>query len=335
MYPSFNADDLQKAGVTGKDAFTMQNDRAKLQNDVRTTLLQGLAGVVVAIGAYATWRQVRNSQEVHSTDRFIRAIDQLGRPDKTLEISLGGILGLERVARDSSRDKRSIGEILTAYIRSREREFADAGDVGLPSLARRSPDTQAAISVLGRNGFSDVKLYVEDDVRVLDLSGTDLRHADLSNLDLRAADLHSARLYRAFVIRADFSYVDFGSADMAHFIGNASRFDNAWFHNADCTDGHFDSAAFKHAILQGADFQGAHLVRADFRFALLGEANFSGANLREARFEGAVADETTVWPAGFDPSSAGIHLTRFNSRHTPFTPATTSPAERQRLAEGG
>ena len=52
-------------------------DRLKAVNDVRTTLLQAVGGMVVLFGAYATWRQLRVSQdglratqEGYITDRF-------------------------------------------------------------------------------------------------------------------------------------------------------------------------------------------------------------------------------------------------------------------------
>ena len=128
LYPSIGYRDLSRLGVTGQDAFVDQNDRLMLQNGARTALLQGLAGLAVLIGLYFTWRQVGTSRDMHSTDRFIRAVDQLGRPDKTTEVALGGIYGLERVARDSPADRRSIGEILTAYVRTRNMEFSDKPD---------------------------------------------------------------------------------------------------------------------------------------------------------------------------------------------------------------
>lgn len=103
LYPPIGYQDLSRLGVTGQDAFTDQNDRLMLQNAARTALLQGLAGLAVLIGLYFTWRQVKTSRDMHSTDRFIRAVDQIGRPDKTTEVALGGIYGLERVARDSPR----------------------------------------------------------------------------------------------------------------------------------------------------------------------------------------------------------------------------------------
>src|SRR5919202_1641630 len=93
-----------------------------------------MAGVAGAIGVYFTWRnlsQTRQSTERtlwlteqgQITERFTRAIDQLGASDdKTgepkLEIRLGGIYALERIARDSpERDYSTVMEVLTAYAR--------------------------------------------------------------------------------------------------------------------------------------------------------------------------------------------------------------------------
>lgn len=281
IYPSVGQRELLHLGVTGQDVFTVQNNRFTLQNAARATLLQGLGGVAIIVGLYFTWRQVQNSRAVHSTDRFIRAVEQLGRPDKTTEVVLGGIYGLERVARDSSSDRRSIGEILTAYIRTRSSDFSDKRDDDLPQLIKRAPDVQAAISVLGRGRFSDARLWVDNDIRALDLSEADLRHADLSNLDLRAADMIVAKLYRAYAVGADLSYVDFDHATMQHIIANGTTFSNADFHSTDCRDGSFFGANFDGAILQGADLQGADLERASFRGAFLGEANLSGAHVKD------------------------------------------------------
>jgi hypothetical protein len=48
----------------------LDDARLKQRNDVRTTLLQGLAGAVVAVGLSLTWRQVRVSQEGQFYERF-------------------------------------------------------------------------------------------------------------------------------------------------------------------------------------------------------------------------------------------------------------------------
>jgi hypothetical protein len=77
----------------------LQDARLRLQNDVRTTLLQALGGAAVLTGAWAAWRQLHLLREGQITERFTRAIDHLGSDQ--LDIRLGGIYALERIALDS------------------------------------------------------------------------------------------------------------------------------------------------------------------------------------------------------------------------------------------
>ena len=84
-----------------------RDSRLKLQNDVRTTLLQGVGGLAVLVGAFFTYRQVQTNRrqlehsiessrqqheldrQVQVTERFTRAIDQLGH--ENLDVRLGGV----------------------------------------------------------------------------------------------------------------------------------------------------------------------------------------------------------------------------------------------------
>ncbi|WP_445528845.1 hypothetical protein [Streptomyces cyslabdanicus] len=98
-------------------------DRLSAVNNVRTTLLQAIGGAVVLFGAYATWRQLRVSQdglhatrEGHVTDRFSRAVEQLGG-DK-LDVRIGGIYALWRIADYSDRDHEAVVSIMAAYLRT-------------------------------------------------------------------------------------------------------------------------------------------------------------------------------------------------------------------------
>ena len=83
------------------------------------------------------------------TDRYTKAIEQLGS-DK-LDVRIGGIYALERVARDSARDHPTVMEVLTAFIREHSREQWPPPDTGNPEQERSTrPDVQAALTVVGR-----------------------------------------------------------------------------------------------------------------------------------------------------------------------------------------
>ena len=96
-------------------------DLPPLVNEYRKTWAQIIAGFFVLLGLYFTWRRVEISQEQQITERFTRPIDQLGAVDekgnKKLEIRLGGIYALERIAKDSAIDHWPIMETLTTYVR--------------------------------------------------------------------------------------------------------------------------------------------------------------------------------------------------------------------------
>jgi len=120
--------------VSRSKALTDDN-RFDRENEARKTLAQIIGGVVVLAGLYSSMqtfdlgRQGQDlTREGQITDRYTKAIEQLGaiqsqaskdgEPLPRLEIRLGGIYALERIARDSERDRGPILEVLTAYVRA-------------------------------------------------------------------------------------------------------------------------------------------------------------------------------------------------------------------------
>jgi len=105
---------VEHAGIAPENRFNSENE-------ARKTLATMLGAVVVLGGAYFTWRNIKLVQEGQITDRFTKAIEQLGAVDasgkKKLEVRLGGIYALERIANQSERDHWPIVEVLTAYVR--------------------------------------------------------------------------------------------------------------------------------------------------------------------------------------------------------------------------
>ncbi|HZD69693.1 MAG TPA: pentapeptide repeat-containing protein [Actinomycetes bacterium] len=235
LYPPLSNADL--AGLSPADQAARREGRAKVQNDARTSLLQALAALLVlsgaGIGAAVTLRQVRIgreqleqareqaqrsderlreqiavAQEGQITDRFTRAVDQLGQPGADrLDVRLGGIYALERIAHDSPTHRLAVFEILTAFIRSHApwpprvpgQYRADAPLDQIPSLQTRAPDVQAALTIIGRRPAE------EDDPRL-----------DINQTDLRAANLHGANLTGAWLVEANLTGAQLGKAQASH-----------------------------------------------------------------------------------------------------------------------
>jgi hypothetical protein len=182
----------------------LQDARLKLQNDVRSTLLQAIGGAVIALGAFFTYRQLQVNREGQITERFTRAIDQLGNDKGQLDVTLGGLYALERIAKDSPADRATIAEVLSAYVRGHA-PWPPPGPGQhaldhLPSLQERRPDVQAAMTVLARMPTGDRG--------VLDLQGTDLRKANLAAVHLKQASFGSAHLEEAWLSLAHLEAVD-------------------------------------------------------------------------------------------------------------------------------
>ena len=79
------------------------------------------AGLFAAGALIYTARNFSLARQGQVTDRYTKAIEQLGS-DKGLDVRIGGIYALERIARDSPRDHPTIMEVLAAFIRDHSRE---------------------------------------------------------------------------------------------------------------------------------------------------------------------------------------------------------------------
>ena len=87
------------------------------KKDLVLAVAQILGGTALLSGLYFTWRTLQVNRQGQITDRFTRAIDQLG--SEKLEIRLGGIYSLERIDKESPERAYhgTVMEVLTAYIR--------------------------------------------------------------------------------------------------------------------------------------------------------------------------------------------------------------------------
>jgi hypothetical protein len=263
-------------------------------NEARKTLAQIVGGVAVLAGLYSTVQNINVAQksfalaqEGQITDRFTKAIEQLGAVDssgtKKLEVRLGGIYALERIANESPTDHWPIMEVLTTYVREHaKRPMLPQTAQGLTAEAlavqvqvtRIPADIQAILSVIGRRNRES-----EHPGPVLDLHATSLPAADLSQAFLSRADLGGVDFTKAFLIGADLN--------------------QAFLSGAYLTGAQLGFANFRGAHLELADLKGANLLGAS-----LNGANLSGADLRNAKnvtqqqIDSATGDTKTQLPDG-------------------------------------
>jgi uncharacterized protein YjbI with pentapeptide repeats len=288
--------------------------RADARQGVRTASLALLAGAVAVVGALYTARTYelnrksslaarRRDRKAHAldatrqvTERFTRAVDQLG--SEKLDVRLGGIYALERIARDSKGDHPQIVELLSAFIREHasltERPEDTEGQQDAPSL---TTDVQAALTVLGRRKIK----YDRQSIPSVHLAYTYLRGAVLIDghferagfrgaylqgargASLRRVHLKEAHLREAHLEGAGLSEADMeGAILIGAYLENA-RLDGANLRGANLTNAHLDGAALRGADLRGADCRGARFGAADLRETQLDGADLRGADLRSVR----------------------------------------------------
>ena len=248
-----------------------ETDRLSAIVNTRSALLGVLGPLVVTIGGVVDLlnyletsahnrRTYKLAQLGQLTDGFTKAIDQLGQDDK-LDIKLGAIYALGRIAKESDDLHPSIMEILTACLREHGRlnretpGTAQMDQVPIPTRdgpealaamgAAQSPlraDLQAICGVIGRRDVSHDRKGFRLDLRGVQLDEVDFGGAQLQRADFRSANLRGANFKKA-------------------------RLQGAWFHMA---------------LLEGANFWGADLEDAAYADYVYGDAR--GLTWRQLEF---------------------------------------------------
>jgi len=228
----------------------------------RGRLLALGAGLLAAGALVVTARSRARCRAGQLADRCALARGQLGRED--LDVRIGGIRALERVACGSPGHHPAVMGMLADFIRERSGQYWPPPGPGGQARGR-SPrlDVQAAITALGRR-------RTERDLGPVDLAGADLTGADLTDADFTGAVLAGAVLARADLLAAKLVRADLSGADLG-------------------------GARLTAANLAGADLTGADLSDAD-----LAGAGLAGVELAGAELTGAVWPADGPVPAGWE-----------------------------------
>ena len=215
-------------------------------------------------------------QEGQITDRFTRAVDQLGAKDKdgkpVFEVRLGAIYALEGIANEPSHKYYSqIIEILTAYVKMNSRfreENVNIDDIHdfkkfVNSKSKVNPDIKAIMDVIKRRNF-----YLGEG----ESDGLELRETYLRQINLKNVHLEGAFLLHTDIIGA---YLEDAHLEGAYL--NDAYLNWAYLNNADLEDAHLEGAH-----LEKTDFKGVNLEKAHFKGAFLGGAYLGDVNLKGA-----------------------------------------------------
>lgn len=275
--------------------------------------------------AWVNERTATTAEQGHITDRMTKAIEQLGaektvykadsdgKPitEPNLEVRIGAIFALERIAQDSERDHIPIMETLSAYIRKNagfaptndpsSLKIADYGKSGseqigkimkwvdeLPSVHTPRADVGAAFAVINNRSLIR-RLHERSRTKRF---GIDLSQANLQRMALLELDLSAVVM---FVTRADgaiLGQVQFDNADLSYAFFNCAKFRRASFRHANLTGTQFVAAGLRGADFSFAEFRNCECAGANFRGANLSTA----MNLTQDQVNSGFGDNATVLP---------------------------------------
>lgn len=310
-------------------------------------------GAIVAAG-FASWRlvlshwntraaqqQARIAEQSHLTTLFTKAVEQLGamrevkvtenvgsetskqfetliRTEVNIEVRLGAVFALGRIARDSRRDFQPIMETLCAYVRENGTAAKDipenvaetinqnlhTKDLSdwLSLIERPRPDVHAAIGVISQQNDGDSTFRY--DLTNACLQRGNLARTNLSNIDLRFARLEGANLLmsilaRSILDRARLDGAALYQANAREAVLTHARLDYASLEGALMEEVDLSGATLRFSFLYGAHLEGATLFGCDLTRCNLSFANLSGASIRSVRgfrpeFTGAILNNSWI-----------------------------------------
>ncbi|MFF7171633.1 pentapeptide repeat-containing protein [Streptomyces pseudovenezuelae] len=243
--------------------------------------------------------QAQLTREGQVTGRYIEAIKLLAS-DKLHE-RLGGIYSLERIMKDSERDRTTVVEVLAAFVRdafrppdkpapqssANEQPGSAAPEIPEseePRLTTLHEDVRAALDVLGRNWTQGMR---RADLRSIRVTGIDMREVNLSgawltNCKFSGATLEGVKMSRSLLEGADLADAKMYNAELCQANLHKARLVKTRLMWADLAEADLSHADLAHAQLSGTDLSHAVLANADLEGANFSRAKLVGVNLHKA-----------------------------------------------------
>ena len=326
-----------------KEKISLENDIITFKNNNYGLMIQSLGGIFFVVTAFFTWRNVitaeanlQATEEKLVTERYSKAIELLA--SEKLEMRLGGIYALGRIAKDSEKDYWQVMEVLTTLIREKnikdivaksgpfiiskkvliyipqnpldEREQApdeepyDEERYYLPEDPGEIEEDDGSVSYLSYDINKDYIYPIQIDIQAILTVLGDRKKPCQSNdkqiLDLTRTDLRGA------ILSGDLRDVDFENANLGYTILKNINLSKVNLSNA-------SMARIKvqgEVILEKANLSNARLQFADLTGANLKGTVFKGAMFHRAVFKNAIIDEHTNFSGALDLSVKEIKLAK-------------------------
>ncbi len=190
-------------------------------------------------GAVYVYRNFKINEKKLLTDRFSKAVEQLGTTSNRTVV-LGGIYALSKIAQDSPEYHWLVMKVIASFIRGKALEFAPREATNTKDYPRVYPQIQEAINVIAQRDYTK-DLHNE----TLDLSGSVLFRANLANANFKRVNLREANFGQTNLKGVDFSEANlekasFLEADLSQAILQRTNLKEAIYCNETKFPSNFD-----------------------------------------------------------------------------------------------
>ncbi len=257
-------------------------------------------------------------QQGQIADHINKAVEGLGKSNQqgypVIEVRIGALYELERIAKHNTHNHVQIIEMLCAYIRTNSPLIDSEYEPNEPR-----EDIRLALAIIGRREtWSDSEERIKDEADNgyrTDLRNRSLIGAQLTKASLNGAILNGANISKAVLNRANLAEAVLNGANISDSVFNGADLTNAKFENANMSNAYFEKAT-----LTDGRFSNANMSSIKFKEAILLRVWLYGANLKGANFDN--ADLKNSWIAETDMSNAsfsGADLSKVRIRDTNLT----------------
>ena len=277
-HPDYLTWEFWQSGRNGE----IQSSRSEV---VRNLGLLAIGVIGLGFGIWRAWlasKHQRSIEEGQITDRFSKAVEQLG--SSHINVRLGAIHSLWRIAEDSpEREYIPVVNLLCGFLRGHaasELSPVDQNSIEAPSdRLGPSADVVSVINLMKQRSdrFKAIERALPKTDRPINLSGVNLSGMVLSGIDLSNADLTNAVLTKTDLTRAKLNGTDLSGA----------LIDGADVVLADLRGAKCNRASLRKVNFWETDLRGARLTKADAREASFLETKLESVNFRDARLKDA------------------------------------------------
>jgi uncharacterized protein YjbI with pentapeptide repeats len=244
----------------------------RLASEKVTKIIEKSPKFLTKGGDLALSQQGKPIQLQDEDGKSIYEIKTIERTEINIEVRLGAVYALERVALDSKRDKNSIMKTIAAYIRNN----IPLDKIESSYNINNRPDIKAAIEVLGR-------FPVKSKANVTyDLTGINLKNLQIRECKLESCDFTKSASDEFIIIESSLDESIFHEISWPKFKAFRSSLNHANFYKAEMNDSMYFNCIINSISISDSNFRGFQSAGSKFNSAKIHKVNLSNSSFRSS-----------------------------------------------------